>query len=191
MSQWDFYNLRICKNIFANTRKEAYYKVTHGFVLSGSLAGNSLLKLSENVRETGPKLSWNVRELFLVRFDSLCNKKNFAGKSSSFTEYWQNIITWGKCYSIQETFRRILVVFLQSWMFLHSCELFANFVQIILQRNFCCKTNFIYRNLACFALLAFYYNFLFNIFSFLQMCAKMCADFVRLCAKIVFTNYLA
>ena len=32
-----------------------------------------------------------------------------------------------KCYSIQEIFRRVLVVFLQSWMFLQPCEVFANF----------------------------------------------------------------
>ena len=76
--------------------------------------------------------------------------------------YWQNIITWGECYSIQEVSRRILVVFLQSWMFLQSCEVFANFVQIILQRNFCCKI-FFYRNLACFCI----FSILFPHFPFL------------------------
>jgi hypothetical protein len=76
--------------------------------------------------------------------------------------YWQNIITWGECYSIQEVSRRILVVFLQSWMFLQSCEVFANFVQIILQRNFCWK-NFFYRNLACFCI----FSILFPHFPFL------------------------
>jgi hypothetical protein len=76
--------------------------------------------------------------------------------------YWQNIITWGECYSIQEVSRRILMVFLQSWMFLQSCEVFANFVQIILQRKFCCK-NFFYRNLACFCI----FSILFPHFPFL------------------------
>ncbi len=105
--------------------------------------------------------------------------KFYCWKSSSFAEYWQNIITWGKCYFIQEIFRRSLVVFLQSWIFCNLVRCLQIFVQIILQRNFCCK-NFFYRKLACFAFLAFYYNFLFNIF-LLQVCANVC----KLCAKFL------
>ena len=55
-----------------------------------------------------------------------------------------------KCYSIQEIFRRVLVVFLQSWMFLQPCEVFANFcanyfakwtsvAKKFLQQKFLCK----------------------------------------------------
>ena len=135
--------------------------MTHRFVLSGSFAGNILLKLKRKCSRNRPKASWNVRELILVRFDRLCNKFYCWKNLVLLLIYWQNIITWGECYSIQEVSRRILVVFLQSWMFLQSCEVFANFVQIILQRNFCCKI--FYRNLACFCI----FSILFPHFPFL------------------------
>ena len=89
--------------------------------------------------------------------------------------YWQNILTWGKCYSIQEVFRRILVVFLQSWMFCNLVRCLQIFVQIILQRNFCCKNFFINvrkcvqivcKNFMCKIIFAIYFILQFLLFLF-------------------------
>ena len=76
--------------------------------------------------------------------------------------YWQNIITWGECYSIQEVSRRILVVFLQSWMFLQSCDVFANFCANYFAKETSVVKIF-YRNLACFCI----FSILFPHFPFL------------------------
>ncbi len=68
---------------------------------------------------------------------------------------------------------------------LQSCEVFANFCANYFAKKFLLQKIF-YRNLACFALLAFYYNFLFNISVInVRKCVQnVCQIFVRLCAKL-------
>ena len=139
----DFLYFAHMQNIFANTRKVHILRWYMDLFSQALFDGSIFLK--------------NWSEMFAKQAQSFlkCSRIKFIQIWQTLQQilllenlvllliYWQNIITWGECYSIQEVSRRILVVFLQSWMFLQSCEVFANFVQIILQRNFCCKNFFI------------------------------------------------
>ncbi len=141
--------------------------------------------MSKNVRETGPKFFWNVRELFLVRFDRLCEKKFVLLESSSFAKDWQIIVTWGNAI-LSRRFLGGFVVFLQSWMFLQSYgglqifvqNYFANFSQskisIDLQGHSSSIISFV--KLYCY--------------KSARICTKSVPKFVRIWAKKMFLQFL-
>ena len=143
MSQWIFYNLRICKIFLQILERCIFWGDTWICSLRLFLAGIILLKLKRKCSRKQAQNSLKCSRINFIQIWQTLQQILLLENLVLLLIYWQNIITWGECYSIQEVSRRILVVFLQSWMFLQSCEVFANFVQIILQRNFCCKKIFI------------------------------------------------
>ena len=153
------------QNIFTNTKKVHIWSDTWICSLRFFLAGSILLKLKRKCSRNRPKTFLKCsRIIFSQIWQNL--QQIFCWKNLVLLLiYWQNIITWGKDILSRRFLGGFLVVFLQFWMFCNLVRCLQIFVQIILQRNFCCK-NFFYK---C-----------------AQMCAKkiVCQIFVRLCAKL-------
>ncbi len=99
----------------------------HRFDLSGSFCWGYFAK---NWAKMFAKQAQNFPEMFANYF--YFNQvwqilwKKLLLESSSFAKDWQNIVTWGNAIPSRR-FLGGFVVFLQSWMFLQSYGVFANF----------------------------------------------------------------
>ena len=111
MSQWIFYNLRICKIFFANTRKVHILK-WHMDLFSQALFGwDYFAKIEAKMFAKQAQNSLKCSRINFSQIWQTLQQILLLENLVLLLIYWQNIITWGECYSIQEVSRRILVVF--------------------------------------------------------------------------------
>ena len=150
------------QNIFANTRKvhilrwhmDLFSQALFGWDYFAKIEAKMFAKQAQNSLKCSRinfSQIWQTLQQFLLLENLVL-----------LLIYWQNIFTWGKDILSRRFFRRILVVFLQSWMFCNLvrclqilCKLFCKGTSVV--------KNFFYRNLACFCI----FSILFPHFPFL------------------------
>ncbi len=150
----------------------------HRFYFSGSFCWGYFAKIERKCSRNRPKIFLKCSRIIFLQVCQIL--WIYLLESSSFC-----LTFWAQTWIHEELlllFRKFLgefVIFLQLWVFLQSCEVFANFCAKLFCKFFAKKS----RDWAWFALLAFYYNSLFNII-LLQMCANVCKSVPILCEYV-------
>jgi hypothetical protein len=160
VSQWIFYNLRICKIFLQILERCIFWSDTWICSLRLFLMGVFCLKIEAKMYAKQAQSFLKCSRIKFIQIWQTLQQSLLLENLVLLLNIGKTYLHEDKCYSIQEIFRRVLVVFLQSWMFLQPCEVFANFCANYFAKWTSVAKNF-YRNLACFAFLAFYIHIFF------------------------------
>ncbi len=131
------------QNIFANTRKGAYYKVTHGFVLSDSFCWGYFAKIERKCSRNRPKIFLKCSRIIFLQVCQIL--WIYLLESSSFClTFWAQtwiheelLLLFGKFLGEFGIFSATLSVFATLWgVCKFLCKIFCKFFATSLIKNF-------------------------------------------------------